>query len=176
MPVAVDLARLQAVQVVGVTKRIEHFAWAHGGGDRSDLDVVGQLWVLDQSMGDVDAKAIDTAPAPGAEDVTELLAHCGIVPIEIGLLGQEQVAVVLTTAARVERPRRTTEVADPVVRWTAVRGWRAKDVVVAVGTGDITDSGPEPRMLDRRVVGDDVDEHLQIETVRLGDEFGEVGQ
>src|SRR3712207_8417093 len=47
----------------------------------------------------VDPDAVDAAVEPEADDAVELLPHGGVVPVEVGLLGGEQVQVPLAGPA-----------------------------------------------------------------------------
>jgi hypothetical protein len=82
-------------------------------------------------MRHVDADPVDAAVEPEPQDVLELAADGGVAPVQVGLLGQEQVQPVLARVL-VVGPGAAAEVADPVVRRTAVRRGVAPDVVVPV--------------------------------------------
>ena len=56
---------------------------------------LGQRGVLDQQRRRVDADAGDAAVEPEPQDVLVLGADVGVVPVEVGLLGREQVQVPL---------------------------------------------------------------------------------
>lgn len=129
----------------------------------AQLRVAAQCGVLGEAVRDVDSEPIGTALAPRTQDGGELLHHLRVGPVQVGLLGQEQVAVVLAAAARVEGPGGAAEVTDPVVRRAAARARLGPQVVVAERAGGVGDGLPEPLVLARSVVGHDVDEQPQPE-------------
>ena len=67
--------------------------------------VLAQLRVLADAVDDVDPKAVDAAGQPEAQHVVHRRLDLGLVPVEVGLLGQERVQLPLA-AAPVERPGR----------------------------------------------------------------------
>ena len=104
-PAAVDVVQLVAVVVSG----------ARPGPARPGTS--GSVGVLDQQRRRVDADAGDAAVEPEPQDVLVLAAHVGVVPVEVGLLGREQVQVPLAGRAvgvRRAGPGRAREVRDPV--------------------------------------------------------------
>ncbi len=60
---------------------------------------VGQTGRLDQAVGHVDAEAVDAHVQPEAQDGAELVADRRVFPIEVGLLGGEEVQVPLAGGA-----------------------------------------------------------------------------
>ncbi len=56
---------------------------------------VGQAGGLDQAVGDVDAEAVDAQVEPEAQDRANSSRDRGVVPVEVGLLGGEEVQVPL---------------------------------------------------------------------------------
>ena len=60
---------------------------------------VGQARGLDQAVRDVDAEAVDAQVQPEAQDGAELVADGRVLPVEVGLLGGEQVQVPLAGRA-----------------------------------------------------------------------------
>ncbi len=92
--------------------------------------VVAQLGVLDDDVAHVDAEAVDAAVEPEPEDAVEGVAHLVVPPVQVGLLPQVVVQVVLAGRG-VERPCRSAEAADPVVRRRAVGLGVGPDVPVA---------------------------------------------
>ena len=150
---------------VGVA--VEHFV---GVGQ---VAVVGSLG---QGLDHVHAEPVDAAVEPEPQRVVHGGHHLRVAPVQVGLLGQEQVQVVLA-GRLVERPGGGPgEVADPVVGRTAAGCGVAPDVPVALGVVARRPRLDEPRMLGRRVVGHPVDEHPQAAVVRLGHQRVEVGQ
>ncbi len=68
-----------------------------GAVDHRDRAVpVGQPVLLDHAVRDVDAEAVDALVEPEAQDVLELGADLGVVPVEVGLGRVEHVQVPLT--------------------------------------------------------------------------------
>ena len=102
----------------------------------------------------------------------ELVLHVLVVPVEVGLLGSEEVEVVLAGGV-VPRPGRPAESGRPPVRAPSGSAG-AEEVVRPVGVIRVGDRVPEPLVLVRGVVRDDVDRHLDPELVRVGDERVEV--
>src|SRR6185312_7241540 len=119
--------------------------------------------VLDQDRGRVDPDAVGAAVEPEPEDVEVLLAHRGVLPVQVRLLRGEQVQVPLAGGAvglHGPAPGRTAEVRDPVVRRLVPAGAAAgpepePGPLVRAGPGG--ERGPEPGMLIRYVVRHDVD-------------------
>ena len=137
---------------------------------------VGERGVLDRHGGRVDAHAGHAAVEPEPQHVLVLAPHVGVVPVQVGLLGREQVQVPLAGGAvRVGRPgpgaageaglpvgRRQLTVlaaAGPEPEPLALRGSRAGG-----------ERGAEPLVLVGDVVGHDVDDRADAERGRLGDE------
>ena len=88
-PLGVDLVHLVAVvERVGAVQR--HVDVLQG---RLAAQRLGQ--VLGQRVGHVDAVAVDPAVGPEAQGGQEVVADLPVVPVEVGLLGGEQVAVPL---------------------------------------------------------------------------------
>ena len=59
------------------------------------LDHVVQVLRLEERLGDVDPEAVDAAVEPEPEDLLERLRHGVDAPVEVGLLGGEEVEVPL---------------------------------------------------------------------------------
>ena len=126
------------------------------------MRVVTKLAVLDERVGYIDAKAVDASLKPELKSLLEFCSQSGVAPVEVGLFGQEQMAVVLA-ACFVQRPSWASEVCDPVVGRPAVGCWVTPQVVVAVGTGRIFNCGAEPPVLVAGVVRNDVEHNSQPE-------------
>ena len=106
-------APIDVVDVVAVPQRVVVAA------PRGDVTGVVRLevaqrvrLVLGETVGDVDAEAVHAAVQPEAQDRVELLADLGQLPVEVGLLGGEQVEVPL--AVRHPGPGAATELGHPV--------------------------------------------------------------
>jgi len=140
--------------------------------------VVAQLRVLDEAVRHVDAKAVDPAIEPEAEDVEHGRLDLGVAPVQVRLLGVEQVQVVLP-GLLVQRPGRAAPHPDPVVGRRAVRLAVAPDVPVALRIVARAPRLDEPCMLVGAVVRHDIDHHRDAERVRARDqpiEGGEVAE
>ena len=138
------------------------------------LDHVVQVLRLEERLRDVDPEAVDAAVEPEAQDLLERLRHGVDVPVEVGLLGGEEVEVPLA-ARLVARPRRPAEDRRPAVRRAAVAAG-TEDIARPIRMVGAREGVHEPRVLARGVVRDDVDEHLEAERVRVGEERVEVGE
>ena len=66
-----------------------------GMGQRRVRRVVGQAGVLADAVDDVDAEPVDAPVEPEPQDAVHGLDHLGVGPVEVGLLGEEQVEVPL---------------------------------------------------------------------------------
>ena len=93
--------------------------------DDVGLGDVGQRGVLADEVHDVRAEAVDAAVQPEAQHVVHRADHLRVVPVEVGLLGQEGVQVPLP-GGRVPRPRgAAAERGGPVVGRDAPASRRA---------------------------------------------------
>ncbi len=124
--------------------------------------VVEQVGVLAERVDRVHAEPVHAPAEPGADDVLHRRDHLRVAPVEVGLLRIERVQVP-AAAALVPRPRRPAERRPPVVRRRV-----GPDVPVGVLA--------EPGVLDRGVVGDEVEQEPQPPAVRLGDQLGDIVQ
>ena len=131
--------------------------------------------VLDEPVGDVDAKAVDAAPQPKPQNVAKFGLNLGIGPVEVGLGGVEEVEVPGGVAFP-RRPGRVLPVAHPRPRPSAedrapVVGGRPEPVALAFGRARSGLEGlPEPDVAVARVVGHDVEDYAQPERMRACDE------
>src|SRR5262249_45074140 len=96
--------------------------------------VVTEELVLDQQPQDIDAETIDAPLEPEAQDGMHCLADVGVAPVEIRLRAQERMEIVLTGVG-IELPAAAAEMAQPVVRRTAVGGRIAPQIPVALPGG-----------------------------------------
>ena len=142
--------------------------------------VGAELRVLGDRVGDVDAEPVDAAVQPEAHRLVQRRLDLRVVPVEVGLLGQERVQVPLPGRV-VPRPgpadRR--EVRDPVVRRLPVGAALvavAPDVPVAPGVVAGGAGLGEPRVPVGGVVRDEVDDDPHAARVGLRDELVEVRQ
>lgn len=143
---------------------------------------VRQFGVLEQSGGDIDAEAVDTAVQPEAQHLLEVVADGRVTPVQVGLLGCEQVQVPLAGGAvglLDAAPGGTAEHRAPVVGRLGP-GRAAAGGEVETGALRAArrrgERGAEPRVLARTVVGDDVEQQLEPEAVGIGHEPVELGE
>jgi hypothetical protein len=135
---------------------------------------VGQGRVLGQQRGRIDPDAVDPAVEPEPEHVLELAPDGRAVPVEVGLLGREQVQVPLarrTVGLGDPGPAGSAEDRLPVVRrLVAARpGARPEPEPVPRGRPGPGRQGlDEPRVQGGAVIGDHVNDDLYAERVRLG--------
>ena len=93
------------------------FGASRGRGRRSRAGRRGRAGrVLRQAVRDVDAEAVDAAVEPEPQDRLELRADLRVRPVEVRLLGREQVEVPLAVRRPAPRPARRTPTAS---RWAA---------------------------------------------------------
>ncbi len=175
-PVAVDLVDVVAV-VEGVGARREpgqgRLAAQFGGAQVAQR--LGQ--VLDQRVRDVDAEAVDAPVAPEPQRRAEVGADLFVLPVEVGLLGCEQVQVPLSVGHPL--PGAAAEDGLPVGgrQFPVLAPAVPEDVAVAGrGTRARPQCLAEPRVAVRGVVGHQVDDHLQAQPVGLGGHRVEVVQ
>ncbi len=130
---------------------------------------------LDEIGHGVDAKAVDAEIEPELHHLPDLFAHGGVVVVEIRLMAEEPVPVV-GLRHRIPRPVRELGVdeddADAAVAIVGV----APHVPVAARIVGGAARLLKPRVLIRRVIEDQLDDHAQPEGVRVLEELGEVLQ
>jgi hypothetical protein len=152
------------------------------GGGRAVLPCVREVGGLAHAVGDVDAEAVDPAVEPEPQRLLEVGPHFGVRPVQVRLLGGEQVQVPLPGAAvgvLHPGPGRSTEDALPVVgRFVAALAAPAAEVVAAPLRGPRcgVDGRAEPLVLAGRVVRHEVDRDAQAVLVGVGDEAVERGE
>ncbi|GAA3238959.1 hypothetical protein GCM10020256_59730 [Streptomyces thermocoprophilus] len=143
---------------------------------------VGQLGVLVQAGGDVDAEAVDAPVEPEPQDAFELGGDLGGAPVPVGLLGGEHVQVPLAGPAvglGDPGPCRSAEHRVPVVgRLAAVGAAAVGEVEAGAGgaAGLAVQGLTEPRVLAGAVVGDNVQQDLDAEAAGLRHEQVELGE
>ncbi|GES34174.1 hypothetical protein San01_66620 [Streptomyces angustmyceticus] len=150
-----------------VAEQLQLFAVAH----------VGQAGGLDQAVGHIDPEAVHAQVEPEAEDGTELVPDGGVVPVEVGLLGGEEVEVPLAVGH--PGPGRAAEEGLPVVgRLLAVLAPSLAEVETLAQhrAGALGQPAAEPFVLVGAVVGDQVDDDAQAQVMGVGDDRLGVGQ
>ena len=145
---------------------------------------VRQRRVLADHVDDVHPEPVHAPVQPPPHHGVDGLADLGVLPVQVGLLGGEDVQVVLA-GALVPGPGRAGEVGLPVGGFGARRARRLRDdagagvtppVPVPLG---VVAAGPrlrEPRVLVGGVVHHQVHDQLHAAGVQLGDELVQVGQ
>jgi hypothetical protein len=126
-------------------------------------------------MRHIDPETVDAAVQPVPQDRVELGEHLLVAPVEVRLLGGEQVEVPLPV--RDSRPRAAAEDRQPVVgRLCAVRAAAGpENVTIALGRAwRPSEGGAKPGMAVRGVVRHDVDDHLEAVRMRVPDQLLEV--
>jgi hypothetical protein len=123
---------------------------------------------------DVGPESVDAPVEPEPQDVVHGGHHRRLTPVQVGLLGQEQVEVLLA-GPLVERPRRSgAEGGHPVVGRFTRRSDRPPDVPRALRVAGRGAGLLEPRVAVGGVVGHPVDQDAKAEPVRLGEQVVEV--
>ena len=135
--------------------------------------VVAQVGVFEEPVSHVDAKAVDVAVEPESDDVIEIVGDGRLPPIQVRLLGGEEVEVPLP-AGVVSGPRRPPEHRQPVVRRPAPHAVVGPDVTPPVGVMPIGPSVGEPHVLARGVVRHQIEQHPHAGGMGVGDERVEV--
>ncbi len=128
--------------------------------------VIAELLILEEHLKGVDAEAIDAPLQPEAQDLIHLLTDFGVAPVEIRLFHVIQVQVVLPSGF-IELPGQPAKPAHPVIGGTATLGRIVPDVPVAFLVGTALPRLLEPGMLIRGVVGDKVQDELEVALVGL---------
>ena len=124
---------------------------------------------------DVHAEAVDAALEPEAQRLVHRGLDAGLVPVEVGLLGQEEVQVPLPRGF-VPGPRRAVAEGRAPVVGRPIRRAVAPDVPAPLRRAPRRARLDEPGMLVARVVRNPVDQHAQPARVRVGQEPVEVGE
>ena len=131
--------------------------------DAEEVPVVAQGVDLGPEVEHVEAEARHALFQPEAHDVHDLVAHGGVLPVQVRLLRREEVQVKVVRP-RDPRPRAAREAARPVRRrqelFSFPPSW-ADDVIVAVFALRIAQRLAEPRVLIARVVEHHVHDDAQ---------------
>src|SRR5262249_31813917 len=137
--------------------------------------IVAPLIVLDQMPQHVDAKSIDAAIEPEPQHVVHRRPYFGIPPVEIGLLFQERVVVVLP-GWLVELPGAATELTEPVVWRSAIRGGITPQIPVSFWIRAARARLAKPRMLIRGVIRNEVEHQPEIALLQRAYQLVEIGE
>lgn len=132
---------------------------------------VRQFRVLDEAVCHVDTEAVHAALEPEPQDGLELRVHIRVLPVEVRLLGGEEVQVPLAVGH--PGPGGAAEAGVPVAgrQGTVGAAAGAEDVPLAFGaSGACRQRGLEPGVLVGGVVGGDVRDDPDPVRVRLLDE------
>jgi hypothetical protein len=135
---------------------------------------VRQAGRLGHAVRDVDAESVDATVEPEAQDALELGRHLWVVPVEVGLLGREQVQVPL--AVRHTAPGRTAENRRPIVRWCLTAALSEDEPLALRAARPRRQRRLKPHVLVGEVIRDDVDGDAQPPLVRPRDERVEIGE
>ena len=134
--------------------------------------LLAERGILDEQRRRVDAHACDAAIEPKAQNVLVLDPDIEVRPVEIGLLGGEQMEVPLAVVDA--RPRGPSEDRLPAVRrigpLLTLPGPEPEPVALG-RAGRRGESLLEPAMFARDVIGHDIDDRANPELARLGDQL-----
>jgi hypothetical protein len=136
-----------------------------------DLDA-GSL-ALDEERHRVHPEAGHPELQPEAHDPLDLAEHHGVVRVEVGLVLVEAVEVVLARGA-VVRPVGLLRAGEHEPARVVLRALVRPHVPVAERRRLVVARGLEPRMVDRRVVDDEIDDHAHAQRLRQGHALDEV--
>src|SRR6185437_9984750 len=116
--------------------------------------------VLDQVPDHIDPKTVDALAEPEPHDLVDRLAHRGVAPVQVGLLGEEGMIIILSGRG-IMLPGAAAEFRQPVVWRPAVRTGIAPDVPVALVIVARTAACSEPGMLVGGMVRYEVKDDLE---------------
>ena len=163
---------------VAVLRRVDHAGTERVAGQPA----VGEVAVhehLGEQADDVHPEPVDAAVEPAVHHRVDGLPDLGVLPVEVGLLGGEQVQVVLARLG-VVGPRRSRERRAPVGRLRtrrtgleALARW-SPPVPVALGVVLRRPRLLEPRVRGAGVVDDQVHDQLHPALVQGGDQLVEL--
>ena len=124
--------------------------------------------VLPQDVDNVAPEPRHALAQPEPEDILHLLQHRRIVVVEVRLTFRKQMQIILTPL-RVKFPAVLPKEPCPVVRQTSVRHTVLPVVVIRIFTGPVP-ALPEPVVLRRGVVDDQIHNDPDAPLLRLADE------
>ena len=139
---------------------------------RIQVDVAGDRAPFQQERHRIDAEAVDPQLQPEARDLRDLVAHRRVRDVQFGLVGVEVVQVPLP-GLLIPRPDAVFGVREHDVGLLLFRRLVDPDVEVPVGRRLGGTRLPEPRVLVRCVVHDEVDDHLEAAVPRGSDQRDE---
>jgi len=134
--------------------------------------VVGEARIVRDIIDHVETEAVDAAVEPKTGDVQDRVLHFGIVEVQVRLRTEEVVQIILAALGR-PGPGRAAEARLPIVGRGAVR-LRVRPDIPVVTTIAPGEAVAEPGVLVRSVGPDLVDDELQPELVRAGEQPVEV--
>ena len=168
--VAVEQGADAAQQVVGERLVVQDRVGEPGHLGR----VVGEGRVLADAVHHVGPEAVDAPVEPEPQHVVHGGLDLRVPPVEVGLLGQEEVEVGLVGGGIVGPGGLRRERGDPVVRGLSAGELVAPDVPVPLRCVAGGAGVEEPGVLVGRVVGDPVEDQLDAEGMGIGQEVVEV--
>ena len=130
---------------------------------------VWQAGLLRDEVDHIHAKAVHALIQPEAHHVVHALTHIGVLPVQVGLLGGEQVQVILA-GGLVLFPRRAAEAGAPVVGQPAVFSL-PPDVVIPVGILPGLAAFHKPRHFIGGVVDHQIHQDPDAALMRLGQQL-----
>ena len=137
--------------------------------------VIGEIGMLDQHPDHIDTEAINTAGEPEAHHIVDRSAYRRVAPVEIGLLGVEQMEVVLTRSL-IKAPGRATKIAQPVIWRPPVSGRVTPDIPVAERTRARGACLHKPGVLIRGVVGYQVEDQPHAAGMQCAQQTVKIGE
>ena len=151
----------------------------------ADAFPVGQSRFLDHAVGHVHAEAVHAAVQPEPQHRAHFLLDLGVFPVQVRLLGVEQVQVPVAGPAvglRDAGPGRTAKDGLPVVRCQVAVAGTGNRILAGPEHVPVPFAGPrgcrkgllEPGVFVRGVVGDQVNDHLEPQAVSFLQHFVEV--
>jgi hypothetical protein len=132
---------------------------------------LGEAGILDEQRRGVDADAGNAALEPEPQDVLVLGPHVRVLPVEVRLLGREQVQVPLPVADA--RPGPSPEVRLPAVWRQLARRAHTRpepEALAGSGAGSRGERVTKPGVLARDVIRNDVDDRADAKLARLVDQ------